>query len=156
VKTLINHYGKDSFEYSIIFQSANSDGCYWKEQRLIEENINNDLCLNKHYTRDGKIKFLRTETILTEDTKNKMSAAKKNIPHTEKHNKNVSISLLRKYNTPISENQPKRKRILATQETKIKMSLSNLNRIKKCCPHCAKFADPGNYVRYHGDRCNQS
>ena len=153
VKTLINHYGKDSFEYSIVFQSMDSNECYWKEQRLIEENINNDLCLNEHYTRDGKIKFLRAGAILTENTKNKMSAAKKNIPHATEHNKNVSISLLKKYNTPILERLPKRKRINATDETKTKMSLSNLDRAKKKCPHCEKIADPGNYARYHGIKC---
>ena len=32
-------------------------------------------------------------------------------------------------------------------------SFSAKNRIKKECPHCHKMIDPGNYKKYHGDKC---
>lgn len=153
VKRLIDQYGKDSFETIIIFESDISEKCYWKEQNLIEENIKDPLCLNEHYTRHGKIMWLRANTVLSDETKDKMSVAKKNIPHSENHNRNVSIALLRKYNTPVLLNQSKRKRKSATDETKTKMSISNINRTKQICPHCSKSADPGNYARYHGNNC---
>lgn len=50
IKNLISIYGKESFDYSILFQTDDSDQCYWEEQRLIEQNISNPLCLNEHYT----------------------------------------------------------------------------------------------------------
>ncbi len=142
VKELIKLYGKDSFVIEIIFTSKSSEDCYWTEQSLIKENLDNSLCLNKHYIEKGNIKFLRTGEILSEGAKNKMSQSKKNIPHTKEHNLQVSLSLKAKYNTPVKPNK-KRKRKSASIETRNLMSISNLARPKTECPFCHKSADPG-------------
>lgn len=84
-----------------------------------------------------------------------MSVAKKNIPHSDEHNLNVSQALILKYNTPILPKIQKRKRKSATAETKRLMSVSNFLRPKIICRHCGRCADPGNYARYHGDKCNR-
>lgn len=152
IKELIKIYGKDSFITEIILTSRDAESCYWLEQSLIKENIDNPLCLNKHYINHGSIKFLRTGEILSQETKDKMSAAKKNIPHSNEHNLQVSLSLKVKYNTPVKPNKT-RKRKLASIETKNRMSVSNLNRLKIECPFCHKVADPGNYSRYHENNC---
>lgn len=153
IAQLIDIYGKNSFIFEIIEEYYDYDVCYKEEQKLIEQHINNPLCLNKHYTREGKVKFLRAGTILSNITRNKMSDAKKNILHTQMHNKKVSDALRIRYNTPVVIKQNKRNRRAATQETKDKMSVANLERIKKTCPFCSKQADPGNYSRYHGNKC---
>lgn len=49
VKALLSTYGKESFVVKVIFSLHDSEVCYWYEQLLIRENINNPLCLNKQY-----------------------------------------------------------------------------------------------------------
>jgi hypothetical protein len=155
VLRLVDLYGKKSFETSIVYESNDYDACYWKEQTLISENIDNILCLNKHYTRDGKVKFLRAGIVLSDETKNKMSAAKKGKSHSTEHNRKVSVSLKQKYNSDIKPKST-RFRKSATEETKLKMSQANILRPRLECIHCGNRYDPGNYNRYHGPKCKMN
>ena len=43
--------------------------------------------------------------------------------------------------------------LLASEETKQRMSVSQRNRVKAKCCHCGKLVDPGNYGKLHGDKC---
>ena len=49
IKSLRNIYGNDSFEYTILCESEDYDSCFWYEQNLIKENIDNSLCINIQY-----------------------------------------------------------------------------------------------------------
>ena len=48
IAELINIHGKDSFEFKILLEDDRVK-CYWYEQNLIKDNINNKLCINRHY-----------------------------------------------------------------------------------------------------------
>ncbi len=48
ISKLISEHGYDSFETKIILEQDTSI-CFWYEQLLIRENINNPNCLNNHY-----------------------------------------------------------------------------------------------------------
>jgi NUMOD3 motif len=52
IKNLIEEYGLNSFEYSIIFKSENYSNSFWYEQEIISKNFKDPLCLNKHYIRN--------------------------------------------------------------------------------------------------------
>jgi hypothetical protein len=54
VKALIAEYGKDSFEYEILFESNDRDEIFWTEQDYIGEYWGNPLLLNKHYDDRGR------------------------------------------------------------------------------------------------------
>lgn len=87
VKDDIDIFGKESFDASIIFTDQDYDMCYWYEQMLIKEHINNPLCMNKHYVdKDaGHHKFSSIGLVHTDCSKRKMSLAKtgKPLPRTE-------------------------------------------------------------------------
>jgi hypothetical protein len=44
---------------------------------------------------------------------------------------------------------------IISEDTKKKMSESRIGmiRVKKECPYCNRFLDPGNYSKFHGNRC---
>jgi hypothetical protein len=77
IKKLIEEYGKDSFEFKILLQDSNYMNCYWYEQNLIKNNINNSLCINRHYidsTTSSKV-FSTAGVPCSDETKSKISAA---------------------------------------------------------------------------------
>jgi len=49
VKKLIDTYGTDEFEKLILIEDCNSDVILYKENEIIKEHINDELCLNKFY-----------------------------------------------------------------------------------------------------------
>ena len=49
VKKLIDTYGTDAFEKLILIEDCNSDVILYKENEIIKEHINDELCLNKFY-----------------------------------------------------------------------------------------------------------
>jgi len=59
---------------------------------------------------------------------------------TQEHRKRISESLTGRIHKPT---------------TKSKMSESAKQLKKKECPHCGKLADPGNYEKWHGDKCKK-
>lgn len=119
VKNLIKEYGKDSFEYKILFKDKDYDNTYWFEQNIIKENILNPLCLNKSFIdQKHSVKFSTAGTKASDETKKRLSIAKSNIseetrikmsiakkdkstgPFTELRKKNISNS---KKNKSLSE-----------------------------------------------------
>jgi len=44
---------------------------------------------------------------------------------------------------------------VASHETRKKMSISKKALPKLVCQHCGKSMDPGNFKRYHGDKCKE-
>lgn len=66
----------ENFNWKIIAEFLDGDSAYEFENRLIEENFKNPLCLNKHFVKDGKRKFngsVNKGKILSDETKKKMS-----------------------------------------------------------------------------------
>lgn len=74
VKQLIEEYGKGSFDTVILYRFSDHDVCYWYEQTLIKEHIDNPLCINKHYADpdSGMKTFLRTGIAMTDTAKQKL------------------------------------------------------------------------------------
>lgn len=93
--------------------------------------------------------------------KNKCSQVRKNIPKTEEHKRNISLSLLGKSNEKI-------KGVPKTTEHRLKMSKAKLNVPKSKehkeklaeildktvqCPHCSKLGRLGPMTQWHFDNC---
>lgn len=73
VKELIEEYGNNSFDIKIILKDIDYDKCYFLEQELISEHINDPLCLNKYCRKTGK--FSMAGTSHSAETKSRMSKA---------------------------------------------------------------------------------
>lgn len=69
IKNQVRKYGKENFKKEILFEFDKEEDAYQKEIQLVEENINNKLCLNigpggiggakfkgKHHTNETKLK----------------------------------------------------------------------------------------------------
>jgi hypothetical protein len=54
VKQLIQQYGGDQFETSIIFKTFDLDECFWHEQEVIKQHIHDPLCINHYYHDSSK------------------------------------------------------------------------------------------------------
>jgi hypothetical protein len=77
IKHLIELYGKESFDVTIVCRYEDYDPCYWYEQHLITENIQNPLCLNKTYSNPetGVRKFSNFGIVRSKESIDKASAA---------------------------------------------------------------------------------
>src|ERR1035437_2862335 len=53
----IDKLGFENFDYQILAEFFDGDSAYDFENRTIEANFYDALCLNGHYTKDGKNKF---------------------------------------------------------------------------------------------------
>ncbi len=49
IKQLVHKYGKTQFDTSILFKTFDEIECYWYEQKLIKQHIQDPLCLNYYY-----------------------------------------------------------------------------------------------------------
>jgi len=143
VKNDIKIYGKDQFEYKIIYKNEDYNLCYWYEQDLIKEHIKNPLCLNRHYVdrKSNNQKFSAFGLIHTEESKIKMSKAKtgKSLPRTKETTDKI-VSTRKKNNIRPTEEAKKKqsesmkgripwnKGIESSQETKDKQSQSLKNK----------------------------
>ena len=91
------------FEIKIIGVFADAEACILQENIFIKDNIKNHLCINRHYVIGGKIQFSRTDLkhsqesrqkislarkgkCLSEETKRKMDEARKNMTKEEQRN----------------------------------------------------------------------
>ena len=86
VEELIDKYGKNAFEYEIIFESTDIDAVYWYEQDIIKQHRKEPLSLNKHcIVNGGTVKFVTTskgakkgyQTRLKNNTVTKIRATKR-------------------------------------------------------------------------------
>ena len=72
IKQLIEEHGKDSFDISIIMENEDYDKCYMYEQQMINEHLNNALCLNQYCRLTNKF-----STVLSDEAKEKISISKR-------------------------------------------------------------------------------
>src|ERR1035437_6956249 len=81
------------FNIQILAEFFDGDSAWYQEQRIIEANIKNPLCLNGHYVKDGKKKFSTSGIKMSEETCKKISiklTGKKLKPHSEETKKKIS------------------------------------------------------------------
>jgi hypothetical protein len=139
VKNLINLYGKESFDVSIIMENEDYDKCYFYEQNLIDSHLSNALCLNKfcHLTN----KFSMAGSAHSEETKAKLSIARQkrigpNTGKTHTEETKAKIGAAQKGKTISNEHKASirdaRKNQIApnigkmcSDETKAKLSIAN-------------------------------
>lgn len=167
----IRKYGWDNFEWQVLYQSKDKD-YIWKvmENYFIVEYrtfVGFDDCNGYNMTLGGdgrngyhhsdnakkKLSELSKGRIFSEETRKKISKALKGRTgsfkgktFSEEHKNKISLARIGKKHT---------------EETKKKIGDINrgntyalgIIRTKKCCPHCNKLADPGNYNRWHGNKC---
>lgn len=98
VKSLISEYGKDDFDYEVIFAYGDWQVCYWFEQVAIKHSITDPLCLNKSFVDPDSDRHIwsTSDVIPTDGTRAKRSAAlrgkkswNKGIPQTAEHKENI-------------------------------------------------------------------
>ena len=70
---VVKEMGFENFDWEILCEFDDADGAYLMEQKLISDHIKNPLCLNKHYVREGGLKFVCRYH--TDETRKKMSMA---------------------------------------------------------------------------------
>ena len=112
VKQLIDEYGKDSFEVSIIMEDEDYDKCYMYEQQMISQHLGNDMCLNQYCRLTNKF-----STVLSDEAKQKISVSK-----TGKQRKPFSDETIAKMRDVANNRKP------MSVETKAKMSASKTGR----------------------------
>jgi hypothetical protein len=162
IKNLRKIYGDNSFEFTILQESEDYDNCYWYEQELIKQNINNPLCLNRQFVdrNSGKKMFSMSGKTHSTESKIKISIGGKGKimpPISEERKQQISKQFIGTTQSKIHIN----KRLKTRKEnghykdrnaTITKMSQSaQLRPIKTC--HCGKTATASNYKRWHGDNC---
>ena len=170
----IKKYGKENFTKEILFIFDNEEEMNKKERELVDKQlIDNDEYYNISLGGQGGV------TVLYEDHPNYKEVCLKISNSHKKRSKEISdtVKNLHKqkkvgmYGKKQSEESIKKQRdaiiktltaegyILpntgrkASSETLQRMSIALKNRPKKTCIHCNKTLDPGNYARYHDDRC---
>src|ERR1035437_3658414 len=67
------------FNIQILAEFFDGDSAWYQEQRIIEANIKNPLCLNGYYVKDGKNKFSIAGTTRSIETRAKTSKSTKGI-----------------------------------------------------------------------------
>lgn len=149
---LRKEYGNDSFEYSIIFKSFDTDECFKFEQTIIKENISNDLCLNSRYFDVEKSKTVFSTFGKTLSTKGKPKSEETKIkmkkPKSASHKQKISESQKKNGgNGPIAHSQE--------TKNKIRESLKKNPRPNKICPHCNKEGGSIAMDRWHFNKCKE-
>jgi hypothetical protein len=152
INKLRKEYGNDSFEYKILFQSENYEECYWYEQKLISENFNNPLSINKHYidrssgntmfSMAGKTHSAETvEKISKSRIGNKWAVGNKNcLGRKQTEEEKLKRSIANKGNTPWNKGLP------ATNKGKSKPKYE--------CQHCHKMVGGlATLNRWHNLNC---
>lgn len=87
----VRKLGFTNFDYEIVAELESGQDAYDLEQSLIQKFIKDNLCLNGHYTKNGKLRYRRVGPH-TEETKRKQSDAKKGIVFSDEHRKKLSVA----------------------------------------------------------------
>lgn len=95
----VHDLGFENFDIEIIAEFFQGTDAYDFENFLIETHINDDLCLNGHYTKNGNLQYRRVGPH-TENTKNLMSKAKIGKQFTDEHIEKLRVSHLGKKQSP--------------------------------------------------------
>jgi hypothetical protein len=140
VSSLISTYGRDSFDISIIMADADYNRCYDYEQQLINDNMDNELCLNQYCrltnrfsiagkprTEETKQKLREANTgkIVSSETKEKQSIAKTG-------NKNPSFNRIKSEETKLKISNRLKGRVVS-EETKTRISIANTGKPPPPC-----------------------
>lgn len=72
----IDELGFENFDFQIIAEFFDGDSAWRQEQRIIEANIKNPLCLNGHFIKDGNNKFSFVGKFHSDKNKAKMLGRK--------------------------------------------------------------------------------
>ena len=148
IKNDIKKYGKTSFTATIIYENSDSVKCWQQEQIAIRQDWGNPLLLNgKYHDPESSVEIFRRVNILTEESRQKMSAAGKGRPKSENHKKNIAIA-----NTGNIGSAQKRAKISAARKGKAP-SNKGVTPPKYECPHCKALVSNGNLQRWHGNNC---
>ena len=148
IKNDIKKYGKTSFTATIIYENSDSVKCWQQEQIAIRQDWGNPLLLNgKYHDPESSVEIFRRVNILTEESRQKMSAAGKGRPKSENHKKNIAIA-----NTGNIGSAQKRAKISKARKGK-PPSNKGITPPKYSCPNCGSSVSMGNFNRWHGERC---
>ena len=148
IKNDIKKYGKTSFTATIIYENSDSVKCWQQEQIAIRQDWGNPLLLNgKYHDPESSVEIFRRVNILTEESRQKMSAAGKGRPKSENHKKNIAIA-----NTGNIGSAQKRAKISRARKGK-SPSNKGITPPKDSCPNCGSSVSMGNFNRWHGERC---
>lgn len=147
IKKDLKRYGKESFNVEIIYKNPDSVKCWQQEQIAIQQDWGNPLLLNgKYHDPTSNVEVYRRINFLTEETKQKMSAAAKGRPKSEEHKRKIALS-----NTGKVGSAQKRAKLSAAR--KGKATNKGMSPPKYQCPHCGALVSNGNLKRWHGDNC---
>jgi ribosomal protein S27AE len=148
IKNDIKKYGKTAFTATIIYENSDSVKCWQQEQIAIRQDWGNPLLLNgKYHDPESSVEIFRRVNLLTEKTRQKMSAAGKARPKSENHKKNIAIA-----NTGKKGSAEKSAKISVARKGK-PPSNKGITPPKYSCPNCGVSVSMGNFNRWHGERC---
>jgi hypothetical protein len=153
--------GFENFDWAVISEFTDPDrtkagnDAYDFEQKLISEDFDSPLCLNRScyhgkarfkidcHTEEAKQKMRKPKH--TEESKAKMSEYRKGTTQSENTKQKISDSLKGVNNPNFGKT--------FSEERRKEMSEAAKNRVRIECPHCGKTAAPGMFNRWHGDKC---
>jgi len=159
IKNAIKKYGKENFKREILEFCVTKEDAFKSQIKYIEKH--NTLFPNGY-------NISPTGGLNVKDFSKHGSEAKRkmhlNAPdHSGKNNGMFGVKRSKEeiqkisIRTKLAMKRPevKEKMInrIYTEENHKNMSIGQLNREKLKCPHCNKNIDPGNYVKWHGDKC---
>jgi hypothetical protein len=148
IKNDIKKYGKTAFSATIIYENSDSIKCWQQEQIAIKKDWGNPLLLNgKYHDPESNIEIFRRVNILTESSRQKMSAAGKGRPKSEEHKKKIALA-----NTGNIGSAQKRAKISAARKGK-PPSNKGVTPPKYSCPNCGSLVSNANLKRWHGNNC---
>lgn len=116
IKELIEEYGVDSFETSILMESDDFDLVFWTEQEHIKAHISNPLCLNMQYKDKSKNQkvFSFGGKKHSDETKQKLSRE----PWNKGQTKETDERILKQSEKFSGENNPCYGKIYTEEESK--------------------------------------
>lgn len=158
IKELIQKYGKNTFEYSILYRNKDSKACFMYEQDLIRHHMSNRYCLNQYY----KGSFTTTGLKHSEETKNKIrEKAKCRVMSDEVRNKIKNTLSGRpksaEHIAAAANGRRGKKNKNPAWNKGLKGLYQSANKNKKLpqypCKYCNKNVSKTNLKRWHNDKC---
>lgn len=154
----VDKLGFENFDSQIIAEFIDGDSAWYQEQRIIEANIKNPLCLNGHFIKEGGLHFRRTGPH-SKETNRKISLTKIGIPRSQECKEKLSIShtgkiLAIEHRENISRSLIGKSRPVFSDDWKRKIAKgASKPQIKVLCPYCNKTGGKALMNRWHFDNC---
>ena len=129
--------GFEHFSWMIIAQFFTGQEAFEFEQKLIEEHINNPLCLNRHYCRNGKFRYVRRvgDYKASYTTRQKISLANKGKIKSDITCQNLSKSLTGRVFSDTHKLNLSKSHIGRTVSSETKIKISSFFKNRKRMPH---------------------